>query len=46
MRVGSVDIYATGQLDAKAVGVGEINYYGSPKIVNRKAEGIGAINER
>lgn len=44
--VGSVDIYATGQLDASAVGVGEINYYGKPKSVNRKAVGIGSINER
>ena len=44
--VGSVDIYATEQLDAKASGVGEINYYGSPKTVNRQAAGIGAINER
>lgn len=44
--VGSVDIYATGQLDASAVGVGEINYYGKPKSVNKKAVGIGSINER
>jgi len=44
--VGSVDIYATEQLDATAVGVGEINYYGSPKVVNKKAVGIGSINER
>ena len=44
--VGSVDIYATGQLDASAVGVGEINYYGKPKSVNKKAIGIGSINEK
>jgi hypothetical protein len=44
--VGSVDIYATGQLDAKASGVGEINYYGSPKTVNRQSGGMGSINER
>lgn len=44
--VGSVDIYATGHLDASAVGVGEINYYGKPKSVNKKAVGIGSINER
>jgi hypothetical protein len=44
--VGSVDIYATGQLDVKASGVGEVNYYGNPKILNRQAEGIGTINER
>jgi len=44
--VGGVDIYVTGQLDAKTSGIGEINYYGSPKIVNRQAGGIGSINER
>jgi len=44
--VGSVDIYATGKLDAKTSGIGEINYYGSPKSVNKQAGGIGEINER
>ncbi|PSB40077.1 hypothetical protein C7B69_00285 [filamentous cyanobacterium Phorm 46] len=44
--IGNVDIYVTGQLDAQASGVGKINYYGSPKIVNRQTEGIGKINER
>ncbi|MCY7384172.1 MAG: DUF2807 domain-containing protein [Microcoleus sp. CAN_BIN18] len=44
--VGNVDIYVTGKLDAKTSGVGEINYYGSPKIVNSQAEGIGKINKR
>ncbi|MCL1473425.1 head GIN domain-containing protein [Argonema antarcticum] len=44
--VGSVDLYATGQLDAKTSGIGEINYYGSPKIVNSQADGIGKINKR
>lgn len=44
--VGNVDIYVTGKLDAKTSGVGKINYYGSPKIVNRQTEGIGKINKR
>src|SRR5215510_12524472 len=44
--VGSVEIYATAQLDAKTSGIGEINYYGGPKTVNRQAGGIGKINER
>ena len=44
--VGNVEIYVTGQLDAKTSGVGGINYYGSPKIVNRQAGGLGSINER
>jgi Putative auto-transporter adhesin, head GIN domain len=44
--IGSIEIYVTGRLDAKTSGIGEINYYGSPKIVNRQAGGIGKINER
>jgi len=44
--VGNVDLYVTGQLDVKASGVGEVNYYGSPKIVNKQAEGIGKIIKR
>jgi Putative auto-transporter adhesin, head GIN domain len=44
--VGNVDLSVTGQLDVKASGVGEVNYYGNPKIVNKQAEGIGKINQR
>ena len=44
--VGNADLYVTGQLDVKASGVGEFNYYGNPKIVNKQAEGIGKINKR
>jgi hypothetical protein len=44
--VGQVEVYATEQLDAKASGVGEINYYGNPKVVNKDAKGIGGINEK
>ena len=44
--VGSIDVYATGQLDATASGIGEINYYGSPKVVNRNGTGIGGINQK
>src|SRR5215813_11241998 len=44
--VGSLDVYAKEQLDAKATGVGEINYYGNPKVVKKDASGIGSINER
>ena len=43
---GSVDVYATDQLDANASGVGSINYYGSPKVVNKQAGGIGRINQK
>jgi hypothetical protein len=44
--VGSIDIYATDRLDARTSGIGEINYYGKPKTVNRQAGGIGSINEK
>jgi Putative auto-transporter adhesin, head GIN domain len=44
--VGSVEIYVTGQLDAKTSGIGEISYYGNPKIVNKEAKGLGGINSR
>src|SRR5215813_8948798 len=44
--VGGIEIFVTGQLDAKTSGIGEINYYGSPKIVNKQAGGLGSINER
>lgn len=44
--VGNVDLYVTEKLDVKASGIGEVNYYGNPKIVNRQAEGIGKVNQR
>ena len=44
--VGSVEVYVTGQLDAKTSGIGEINYFGSPKIVNKQTGGLGGINAR
>jgi hypothetical protein len=44
--VGSLDVYATEQLEAKATGIGEINYYGNPKVIKKDASGIGSINER
>jgi putative autotransporter adhesin-like protein len=44
--VGSIDVYATAQLDVTASGIGEVNYYGNPKTVNRNGTGIGGINAR
>jgi len=44
--IGSVDLYVTNQLDINSSGIGEINYYGNSKIVNKQAEGIGKINQR
>jgi Putative auto-transporter adhesin, head GIN domain len=44
--VGSIDVYAAEQLDANATGVGDINYYGNPKLVNKQASGMGHIAPR
>ena len=44
--VGSVDLYVTRQLDINSTGIGEVNYYGNPKTINKQAEGIGKINQR
>lgn len=46
MGAGNIDVYATEQLDVNATGVGDINYYGNPKQVNKKAVGLGGINQR
>lgn len=44
--VGTIDLYVTGQLDVNTSGIGEVNYYGNPKIVNKQMEGIGKINQK
>jgi hypothetical protein len=44
--VGNIDLHVTGKLDVKASGIGEVNYYGNPKIVTKQAKGIGKINQR
>jgi hypothetical protein len=44
--VGEMDVYASELLDASTSGVGVINYYGNPKMVNKHAGGIGAINQK
>ncbi|MRW93892.1 DUF2807 domain-containing protein [Duganella sp. FT80W] len=41
--VGNVSVYASELLNAVARGIGGVDYYGHPKTVNKKAEGIGNI---
>lgn len=41
--VGEVSVYASELLNAVARGIGGVTYYGHPKTVNKKAEGIGSI---
>jgi len=41
--IGSVDLYASGRLDAQVDGMGELRYYGHPKTVNKSVSGIGSV---
>jgi hypothetical protein len=41
--IGTVDIYASGKLDAQVNGMGELRYYGHPKTVNKSVSGIGSV---
>jgi hypothetical protein len=43
---GMVSVRATDTLDATVNGVGTIDYYGDPKTVNRKVNGIGKITKK
>ncbi|HPN37090.1 MAG TPA: head GIN domain-containing protein [Melioribacteraceae bacterium] len=42
----SADVYVSEKLDAKVSGVGSVNYYGNPKVVNNNVSGIGSINKK
>lgn len=41
--IGSVSIYASEKLTAEVEGMGELTYYGNPKIVNKSVSGIGKV---
>ena len=41
--IGAVKVYASQKLDAVVQGMGSLNYYGNPRIVNKKVEGIGSV---
>ena len=43
---GTTSVYAIESLDATVNGVGSIDYYGDPKSVNQKVNGIGRINKK
>jgi hypothetical protein len=43
---GTVTVHVTDALDATVNGVGTIDYYGDPKSVNPKVNGIGKITKR
>ena len=41
--IGSVSIYASEKLTADVEGMGNLTYYGNPKIVNNSGSGIGSV---
>ena len=42
--IGAVKVYASQKLDAVVQGMGSLNYYGNPRQVNKKVEGIGSVS--
>ena len=43
---GSVEVYASEQLDATVSGIGKVVYDGNPGVVNKSVSGIGSISKR
>ena len=43
---GSVNVYATRELNATVSGVGQITYDGDPPVVNKSVSGVGSINKK
>ena len=43
---GSVNVYATQELNATVSGVGQITYAGDPPVVNKSVSGVGSINKK
>lgn len=41
--IGSVKIYAKDKLNANVRGMGDLTYYGNPRVVNKSASGIGSV---
>jgi hypothetical protein len=41
--IGAVKVYASQKLDASVQGMGSLNYYGNPRLVHKKVEGIGSV---
>ena len=42
--VGSVKVHATDRLNADVKGMGELVYYGRPRVVNKSAGGLGSVS--
>lgn len=41
--IGAVKVYASERLDAVVQGMGSLNYYGNPRVINKTVEGIGSV---
>ncbi|MCC2957783.1 DUF2807 domain-containing protein [Massilia sp. IC2-477] len=41
--IGSVNIYAKDKLNANVRGMGNLSYYGNPRVVNKSVSGIGSV---
>jgi hypothetical protein len=41
--IGAVKVYASQKLDANVQGMGSLNYYGNPRAVHKKVDGIGSV---
>ncbi|WP_281912595.1 GIN domain-containing protein [Massilia varians] len=41
--IGSVNIYARDKLNANVRGMGNLTYYGNPRVVNKSVSGIGSV---
>ena len=41
--IGAVKVHASERLDAVVQGMGSLNYYGNPRVINKTVEGIGSV---
>lgn len=41
--IGSVKVHASDKLDASVTGMGNLSYYGNPRVVNKSVSGIGSV---
>lgn len=41
--IGAVKVHASERLDANVQGMGSLNYYGNPRVVNKQVGGIGSV---
>lgn len=42
--IGAVKVYASERLDAVVRGMGSLNYFGNPRVINKTVEGIGSVS--